>query len=116
MGVTAGLTNTIVDITYDTLTLKAIAAAGNVLGVTPEQLAHRLGIASSRRRGMTANIGTMTKSTNRGRAAMHGPESAPPASNGFIGNSDPFETHNGHGAARFGGTSEAKELLKECMP
>jgi 2-methylcitrate dehydratase PrpD len=91
-------------------------AAGHVLGLTAEQLAHALGIASSRCGGMAANIGTMTKSTHCGMAAMHGLESALLASKGFTANPEPFESHNGYARQMFGDTFEAKDLLNFGPP
>lgn len=91
-------------------------AAGHVLGLTPGQLANALGIASSRCGGMAANIGTMTKSTHCGHAAMHGLESALLASKGFTGNPEPFEAFNGYGRMMFGETFEPKDLLNFGPP
>ncbi len=91
-------------------------AAGHVLGLTPEQLANALGIASSRCGGMAANIGTMTKSTHCGHAAMHGLESALLASKGFTGNPEPFEAFNGYGRMMFGETFEPNDLLNFGPP
>ena len=91
-------------------------AAGHVLGLTPGQLANALGIASSRCGGMAANIGTMTKSTHCGHAAMHGLESALLASKGFTGNPEPFEAFNGYGRMMFGETFEPNDLLNFGPP
>ena len=91
-------------------------AAGHVLGLTPEQLANALGIASSRCGGMAANIGTMTKSTHCGHAAMHGLESALLASKGFTANPEPFEAFNGYGRMMFGETFEPNDLLNFGPP
>ncbi len=91
-------------------------AAGHVLGLTPGQLANALGIASSRCGGMAANIGTMTKSTHCGHAAMHGLESALLASKGFTGNPEPFEAFNGYGRMMFGETFEPADLLNFGPP
>jgi aconitate decarboxylase len=91
-------------------------AAGHVLGLTAEQLANALGIASSRCGGMAANIGTMTKSTHCGHAAMHGLESALLASRGFTGNPEPFEAFNGYGRMMFGETFQPQDLLNFGPP
>ena len=91
-------------------------AAGHILGLNAEQMAHALGIASSRCGGMPANIGTMTKSTHCGMAAMHGLESALLAAKGFTANPEPFEAHNGYARQMFGDTFEAKDLLNFGPP
>jgi aconitate decarboxylase len=91
-------------------------AAGHVLGLDASQLAYALGIASSRCGGMAANIGTMTKSTHCGHAAMHGLESALLASKGFTGNPDPFEAFNGYARMMFGETFQPQDLLNFGPP
>ncbi|HXT81196.1 MAG TPA: MmgE/PrpD family protein [Acetobacteraceae bacterium] len=94
----------------------AAVAAGHILGLTPEQLAHALGMASSRCGAMPANIGTMTKSTHCGHAAMHGLESALLASRGFTANPEPFEAHNGYAKQMFGDTFVVEDLLNFGPP
>jgi aconitate decarboxylase len=91
-------------------------SAGHVLGLNAGQLANALGIASSRCGGMAANIGTMTKSTHCGHAAMHGLESALLASRGFTGNTEPFEAFNGYGRMMFGETFQPQDLLNFGTP
>ena len=91
-------------------------AAGHVLGLTAEQQAHALGIASSRCGTVHANIGSMTKSTHCGHAAMHGLESALLASRGFTANPEPFESHNGYARQMFGDTFEPRDLLNFGPP
>ncbi len=91
-------------------------AAGHVLGLDAGQMANALGIASSRCGTVHANIGTMTKSTHCGHAAMHGLESALLAAKGFTANPDPFEAHNGYARQMFGETFEAKDLLNFGPP
>lgn len=91
-------------------------AAGHVLGLTAEQMAHALGIASSRCGTMHANIGTMTKSTHCGHAAMHGLESALLASRGFTANPEPFEAFNGYAKQMFGDSFEPQDLLNFGPP
>jgi len=91
-------------------------AAGHILGLTAGQMAHALGIASSRCGTLHANIGTMTKSTHCGMAAMHGLESALLASKGFTANPEPFEAHNGYARQMFGDTFEVKDLLNFGPP
>ena len=91
-------------------------AAGHILGLTAGQMAHALGIASSRCGTLHANIGTMTKSTHCGMAAMHGLELALLASKGFTANPEPFEAHNGYARQMFGDTFEVKDLLNFGPP
>jgi 2-methylcitrate dehydratase PrpD len=91
-------------------------AAGHVLGLTATQLAYALGMASSRCGGMAANIGTMTKSTHCGNAAMVGLECAMLASHGFDANPEPFEAFNGYGRMMFGETFEPRDLLNFGPP
>ncbi|MGE0222211.1 MAG: MmgE/PrpD family protein [Acetobacteraceae bacterium] len=91
-------------------------AAGHILGLSAGQLAHALGIASSRCGTVHANIGTMTKSTHCGHAAMHGLESALLAAKGFTANAEPFEAHNGYARQMFGETFEAQDLLNFGPP
>ncbi len=91
-------------------------AAGHVLGLSSGQLANALGIASSRCGGMAANIGTMTKSTHCGHAAMLGLESAMLAARGFTGNPEPFEAFNGYGRMMFGESFQPEDMLNFGPP
>ncbi|MGE0416992.1 MAG: MmgE/PrpD family protein, partial [Acetobacteraceae bacterium] len=91
-------------------------AAGHVLGLNAEQQAHALGMASSRCGTVHANIGSMTKSTHCGLAAMHGLESAMLASKGFTANPEPFESHNGYARQMFGDSFEPADLLNFGPP
>ena len=91
-------------------------AAGHVLGLNPQQMAYALGIASSRCGSMAANIGTMTKCTHCGQAAMLGLESAMLASRGFDANPEPFEAFNGYAKMMFGESFVAADLLNFGPP
>jgi aconitate decarboxylase len=91
-------------------------AGGHVLGLDATQMANALGLASSRCGGMAANIGTMTKSTHCGQAAMLGLEAAMLASHGFTANPEPFEAFNGYGRMMFGETFVAQDLLNFGPP
>jgi aconitate decarboxylase len=91
-------------------------AAGHVLGLDAGQMAHALGMASSRCGTMAANIGTMTKCTHCGQAAMLGLESAMLASRGFTANPEPFEAFNGYGKMMFGESFVAADLLNFGAP
>jgi aconitate decarboxylase len=74
----------------------ASVAAGHVLGLNAGQQAHALGIAASRCGALTANAGTMTKSTHCGQGVMLGMEAAMLAARGFTANPEPFEAHQGY--------------------
>jgi aconitate decarboxylase len=91
-------------------------AAGHVLGLTAAQQAHALGMASSRCGTVHANIGSMTKSTHCGLAAMHGLECAMLAAKGFTANPEPFEAHNGYARQMFGDSFEPQDLLQFGPP
>ena len=91
-------------------------AAGHVLRLSAEQQAHALGMASSRCGTVHANIGSMTKSTHCGLAAMHGLESALLASRGFTANPEPFDSHNGYARQMFGESFEPADLLNFGPP
>ena len=91
-------------------------AAGHILGLTPTQLANALGIASSRCGTMAANIGTMTKCTHCGHAAMLGLEAALLARRGFTANPEPFEAFNGYAKMMFGDTFQPADLLNFGPP
>ena len=94
----------------------AAVAAGHVLGLTADQHAHALGMASSRCGTVHANIGSMTKSTHCGLASMHGLESAMLAARGFTANPEPFESHNGYARQMFGEAFEPRDLLNFGPP
>jgi aconitate decarboxylase len=91
-------------------------AAGHVLGLDATQMANALGMASSRCGTMAANIGTMTKCTHCGQAAMLGLEAAMLASHGFTANPEPFEAFNGYGRMMFGETFQPRDLLNFGPP
>jgi aconitate decarboxylase len=91
-------------------------AAGHVLGLDATQMANALGMASSRCGAMAANIGTMTKCTHCGQAAMLGLEAAMLASRGFTANPEPFEAFNGYAKMMFGDTFQPREMLNFGPP
>ncbi|HEX3400155.1 MAG TPA: MmgE/PrpD family protein [Acetobacteraceae bacterium] len=91
-------------------------AAGHVLGLDAVQLANALGMASSRCGTMAANIGTMTKCTHCGQAAMLGLEAAMLASHGFTANPEPFEAFNGYAKMMFGDSFQPADLLNFGPP
>ncbi|MAF53704.1 MAG: MmgE/PrpD family protein [SAR202 cluster bacterium] len=83
--------------------LGAAAAGSRVLGLDAQHTSTALGIAASRTGGLTANTGTMVKSTHPGNAARMGAEAAMLAKAGFTASADVLETRHGFGDALFGG-------------
>ncbi len=83
--------------------LGAAAAGSRVLGLDAHHTNMTLGIAASRTGGLTANTGTMVKSTHPGNAARMGAEAALLARAGFTASEDILETRHGFGDALFGG-------------
>jgi 2-methylcitrate dehydratase PrpD len=76
----------------------AVVAAAHLLKLDARQLAHAIGIASSRCGSLTSNTGTMTKSTHCGYAASLGLESALLAARGFTGDAAAFDGPRGYAA------------------
>ena len=81
--------------------LGGAAASAKVLGLDLHQTRMALGIAASRTGGLTANTGTMVKSTHPGNAARMGAEAAILARAGFTSNEDILEAANGYATALF---------------
>ena len=91
-------------------------AAGHILGLTAEQQAYALGLASSRAGALTSNAGTMTKSTHCGQGVMLGLEAAMLAARGFTANAEPFEAPQGYVYAFFNEKFEVTDLLNFGPP
>ncbi len=83
--------------------LGGAAAAAKTLGLDDRQTLMALGIAASRTGGLTANTGTMVKSTHPGNAARMGAEAAILASMGYTASDEALESPVGYAAALFGG-------------
>ena len=83
--------------------LGGAAAAAKTLGLDPEQTLMALGIAASRTGGLTANTGTMVKSTHPGNAARMGAEAGILAAMGYTASDEALESPVGYAAAIFGG-------------
>ncbi len=83
--------------------LGAAAAAAKTLGLDADKTLMALGIAASRTGGLTANTGTMVKSTHPGNAARMGAEAAILASMGYTASHEVLESPVGYAAALFGG-------------
>ena len=76
-------------------------AAARMLRLNTEQTRMALGIAASRAGGLTANTGTMMKSTHPGNAARMGAEAALLARAGFTSHPDVLEAPSGYADALF---------------
>ena len=83
--------------------LGGAAAAAKTLGLDGQQTLMALGIAASRTGGLTANTGTMVKSTHPGNAARMGAEAAILAGMGYTASDAVLESPNGYAAALFQG-------------
>ena len=90
--------------------LGGAASAAKTLGLDAQVTHMALGIAASRTGGLTANTGTMVKSTHPGNAARMGVESALLAQAGFESTAHILEAPNGYADALFGGSVEWSEL------
>ena len=82
--------------------LGGAAASASVLGLNAEQTNMALGIAASRTGGLTANTGTMVKSTHPGNAARMGTEAALLAQAGYTSSGEALESETGYAQALFG--------------
>lgn len=80
----------------------AAAAAGRLLGLSVEQMAHCLGLVATRAAGLKAQFGTMGKPYNAGIAAQAGAEAAVLIERGFVANSEALEGDYGFGATHHG--------------
>ena len=83
--------------------LGGAAASAKTLGLDADQTLMALGIAASRTGGLTANTGTMVKSTHPGNAARMGAEAAILAGMGYTASDEVLESPVGYAAAIFGG-------------
>ena len=83
--------------------LGGAAASAKTLGLDADQTLMALGIAASRTGGLTANTGTMVKSTHPGNAARMGAEAGILAGMGYTASDEVLESPVGYAAALFGG-------------
>lgn len=74
----------------------AAAASAKILGLDSTQTRMALGIAASHTGGLTANTGTMVKSTHPGAAARQGVEAALLAQAGFLSHDNIMEAPQGY--------------------
>ena len=90
------------------------AAAGSVmLGLDIQQTRMALGIAASRAGTVSANTGTMTKSTHCGNAGRMGLEAALLAGKGFTANANVIEHETGYAAVLFGDEFELDAVTRD---
>ena len=90
------------------------AAAGSVmLGLDTQRTRMALGIAASRAGTVSANTGTMTKSTHCGNAGRMGLEAALLAGKGFTANANVIEHENGYAAVLFGDDFELDAVTRD---
>lgn len=80
----------------------ATLAAARLLGLDNGQIAHALGLVSSRASGLKSQFGTMGKPLNAGIAASNGVEAALLAGAGFTSNPQALEGAHGFGATHAG--------------
>jgi len=80
----------------------AAAASAKMLGLDGAQTRMALGIAASHTGGLTANTGTMVKSTHPGAAARQGVEAALLAQAGFLSHDSIIEARQGYVEGLFG--------------
>ena len=81
--------------------LGGAAASAKVLSLDTQQTQMALGIAASRTGGLTANTGTMVKSTHPGNAARMGAEAGMLAGAGFTASDEILEAPRGYAEALF---------------
>ncbi len=80
----------------------AAAAAGKLLGLDAERLAHAFGIAGTQAAGLEQSFGTMSKPLHPGKAAMNGLLAALLAREGFTGATAMLDGRAGLGATFLG--------------
>ena len=93
--------------------LSAAAASAKVLGMDAAGVRMAMGIAASHTGGLTANTGTMVKSTHPGNAGRTGVESALLAQAGFESRDGILEATRGFVETLFGAAFEWDELTRD---
>ena len=89
------------------------AASCRLLGSDSHKTRMALAIAASRAGALSANIGTMTKSTHCGNAARMGLESALLAARGLTGNEEIMEHPTGYGRVLFGESFDLDAVTRD---
>ena len=85
-------------VTATTGPVGAACAAGRILGLDAERIRSAIAVAATQAAGHTAQLGSMTKSFQVGRAAANGLEAALLAEQGFTGPVEPLAGRRGLGA------------------
>ena len=80
----------------------ATAAAGRLLRLSADRMAHGLGLAATRAAGLKSQFGTMGNPCNAGIAPATGVEAALLAHAGFVSNPEALETEQGFGPTHAG--------------
>jgi 2-methylcitrate dehydratase PrpD len=93
--------------------LGAAAASAKMLELNSSQTHMALGIAASHTGGLTANTGTMVKSTHPGAAARQGVEAALLAQAGFISHANIIEAEQGYAEAFFAAALDWELLTRD---
>jgi 2-methylcitrate dehydratase PrpD len=93
--------------------LAAAAASAKMLGLDTAGVRMALGIAASHTGGLTANTGTMVKSTHPGTAAREGVEAALLAQAGFISRDGILEVNQGFVDTVLGAEFDWDELTRD---
>ena len=93
--------------------LAAAAASARMLGLDTAGIQMALGIAASHTGGLSANTGTMVKSTHPGAAARQGVESALLAQAGFISRDGILEARRGFVETLLGAEFDWDELTRD---
>lgn len=93
--------------------LAAAAASAKMLGLNAAEVRMALGIAASHTGGLTANTGTMVKSTHPGAAARQGVESALLAQAGFLSLEGILETRQGYVDTLCGAEFDWEEFTRD---
>jgi 2-methylcitrate dehydratase PrpD len=91
----------------------AAAASAKMLGLDQSHTRMALGIAASHTGGLTANTGTMVKSTHPGGAARQGVEAALLAQAGFLSHDNIIEAHQGYVDVLFGAEFDWDALTRD---
>lgn len=93
--------------------LAAAAASAKMLGLDDARIRMALGIAASHTGGLTANTGTMVKSTHPGAASRTGVEAALLAQGGFESRDGILEAGQGYAETMLGGEFDWDELFRD---
>lgn len=91
----------------------AVTGAGKLLGLDRGQFLHAFGLGGSRAGSMSANTGTMTKSSHSGHAARMGVEVATLAKMGWTANEDIFGAGGFFDLFYGAGNADPELLLKD---